>query len=107
MREAREIRADGATPIPNSGRGMLKGDAVLGNYLLDYKDYTNSFSISLKALHKHARDSWKAHHKIPCQAVTINPKEGSNDRAMKVAIIPWNAFQDLLETERKYEELCK
>ena len=107
MNEIREAKMDGATPIKNSGRGMMKGDAVLGRFLLDYKDYTNSFSISLSNLHKHARDAWKSDRKVPAQVVTINPKAGSSDRAMKVAVIPWNVFQGLLETERKYEELCK
>lgn len=48
MSEASEAKLDGARLQPNSGRGKLKkGDATLGPFLLDYKEYANSFSVSI------------------------------------------------------------
>ena len=57
MDEAREIKMDGARPVKNSGRGLRKGDAVLYDLLIDYKDYTESFTINRKKWLKHAKDS--------------------------------------------------
>ena len=51
----------GATPVKNSGRskGVNKGDCVLEPFLVDIKEYTQSFSVS--------RDVWK---KLSSDAVT-------------------------------------
>lgn len=40
MSEAIEARRDGARLQPNSGRGTFaKGDAIMANWLIDYKEY--------------------------------------------------------------------
>lgn len=47
MSEEIEAKRDGSTLQPNSGRGATKkGDAVLYPFLIDYKEYAKSFSIS-------------------------------------------------------------
>lgn len=51
MSESKHAKKDGADLQPNSGRGShAKGDAVLktptGLYVVDYKEYSKSFSIS-------------------------------------------------------------
>jgi hypothetical protein len=53
MSEEFELKRIGATPVKNSGRsrGIEKGDGVLEPFLVDVKEYTNSFSVS--------RDNWK------------------------------------------------
>jgi len=94
MREAREIKKDGSKPVKNSGRGLHKGDAVLnGRYLVDYKNYTKSFSISIKKWQKHALDSIEESYLTPCFGVTLNDETDS----IKVAIIPWDEFMRLQE----------
>jgi hypothetical protein len=48
MSEESEAKRDGATLQPNSGRGKhKKGDAILGPYLIDYKEYAKSFGVSI------------------------------------------------------------
>lgn len=45
--EKKEIKRFGGTPQKNSGRGKFnKGDAVLGNFTVDVKEYSKSYSIS-------------------------------------------------------------
>lgn len=59
MSEKDEIKRDGATPVKNSGRskGTNKGDAVLGEFLVDYKEYSKSFSINAKFWSKICTDA--------------------------------------------------
>ena len=51
--EAAELKRIGATPVKNSGRsrGVDKGDGLLDPFLVDVKEYNQSFSVS--------RDVWK------------------------------------------------
>lgn len=47
MNEAAQIKRIGAIAQPNSGRGKFKkGDATLGPFLIDVKEYGKSFAIS-------------------------------------------------------------
>ena len=47
LSELGEIKRDGAVPQKNSGRGKHeKGDAVLGSFLLDYKEYSEGFTVN-------------------------------------------------------------
>lgn len=47
MSELEQIKRIGATPQKNSGRGKFqKGDAVLGPFLIDVKEYKSSFGVS-------------------------------------------------------------
>ena len=95
MNENREIKKDDARPIKNSGRGFQKGDAIINDrYLVDYKNYTKSFSINLNKWHKHALDSIEAGFLTPCFGVTLN----DGDDNVKVAIIPWDEFMRLQES---------
>ena len=49
--ERNEIKRFGGKPQPNSGRGATKkGDARLGPFVVDVKEYGKSYSISM--------DSW-------------------------------------------------
>lgn len=46
--ELREIKRFGGTPQPNSGRGKhKKGDATLGPFVVDVKEYSKSYSLSM------------------------------------------------------------
>lgn len=64
--EAAELKRIGATPVKNSGRsrGVSKGDGILEPFLVDVKEYDQSFSVS--------RDNWK---KISTDALSNGRRE--------------------------------
>lgn len=107
MDEGREIKRDGARPVKNSGRGIRKGDAILGDFLIDYKDYTNSFSVSRASWNKHAKDAWNDGHYTPVIVVTLNAKEvkSSKDMPIKLGIIRWERLVQLQEAEIELERI--
>lgn len=88
--EKREAKRDGSTLVPNSGRGVLKGDAILGDFLIDYKHYTASFSININKWKKHARDAWNQSNRYPLFKVVLNDD-------VELAVVDWNLFKDMLE----------
>lgn len=58
MTEKNEANRDGARLHRNSGRGwMEKGDASLGVFCVDYKEYTESFSVSRNVWAKTTKDA--------------------------------------------------
>lgn len=90
--EKKEAKRDGAKLVKNSGRGEYsKGDAVLGDYLVDYKFHgaSKSFTINATKLRKHKSDANKA-GKIPVFCIKFSEHE-------KLAIIEWETFQSFLE----------
>jgi hypothetical protein len=84
-REKRQARKDGATPVPNSGRGFRKGDAVWRTYLVDYKHNAKSFTLTSKAWAKHGRDAWNDSHKDPMIKVIF--EDGT-----EIAIVSWDCL---------------
>lgn len=50
-------RLPGSVPVKNSGRGINKGDGVWGPFLVDVKEYAESFSVSRKVWAKLSSDS--------------------------------------------------
>lgn len=87
--EKKEAKKDGAQLVPNSGRGKLKGDAMLPGYLIDYKFNSKSFTLNLAAWEKHSKDAWKQGHRDPMIIIKFG-----NDR--KVAIIDYDVIKELL-----------
>lgn len=85
--EKREARMDGATLVPNSGRGFRKGDAVLDDWLIDYKHNNVTFSITVKNWRKHKKDAWNDGRKEPVYKVVLEDD-------VKVAVIDWEHFLD-------------
>ena len=90
MSERRLINMDGAKAVKNSGRGMIKGDAKLPPFLLDYKEYEKSISISSKMWEKHATDAWEQSHQEPCLALVFGDKT-------RLAVIDWHMFRYMRE----------
>lgn len=86
--ERREAKKDGAKLVKNSGRGLRKGDATLGRYLVDYKHYAKSFTLSSEAWNKHAKDAWKDNYREPL--IILKFADGT-----KLAIVDWNIFKEL------------
>jgi len=59
--ESLEADRDGATLQPNSGRGRFsKGDALLDDFMVDYKHFTNGFTVNVSNLGKLDTDAQKA-----------------------------------------------
>jgi len=97
--EKGEAKLDGAKLVKNSGRGVLKGDAVLSmggkeTALIDYKHYTSSFSINKEAWKKHCRDAVQDGHEMALYSVILGDLDGSE---VKVAVIDWEWFKHFLE----------
>lgn len=61
MSEQGEAKRDGAKLVPNSGRSRNtdKGDAILSNFVIDYKEYAKSFSVSIDNVTKLDTDAYK------------------------------------------------
>lgn len=58
MSEESEAKRDGARLQPNSGRGQIaKGDAILGPFMIDYKEYASSFAVSISNWSKLSSDA--------------------------------------------------
>ncbi len=66
MSEKSQIKRMGGRAQPNSGRGShSKGDAVLGSFLVDVKEYSKSFSVSVDNWTKLKSDAWLAGQYVP------------------------------------------
>lgn len=86
--EKRSARKDGATTVPNSGRGFRKGDAVLDDWLIDYKHNELTFTLKATAWSKHSKDAWNEGHLKPLIKVVYGD-------GRSVAIIDWDDFIEL------------
>lgn len=80
MTEASEIKRMGAKAQKNSGRGAHdKGDAVLEPFLVDIKEYNESFSVSRTNWAKLNLDAHKAGRRVPAFFLALG-EEGSHDK---------------------------
>lgn len=89
--EKEEIRKDRAEAVKNSGRGFRKGDALINEFVVDYKHNASSFTLSRAAWLKMRKDAWRSNYKYPCISVVLG-----EDSDTKVAIIDWDVFKDLI-----------
>ena len=103
MSELSEIKRDGAVPQRNSGRGILeKGDATLGIFLVDYKEYTESFGVSRKNWAKLQSDAWRAQQRTPAFKLVLGSKD-SPDK-LRLWVISDAMFKEMHEAwKEKYE----
>ena len=68
--ELSEIRKMGGKPQKNSGRGWQKGDATLGPFVVDVKEYKKTFGLSRDMWGKISTDASK-HRKEPALMVCL------------------------------------
>lgn len=94
MSEKRLAKQDGAKLVKNSGRGHMKGDAKLPPFLIDYKEYSSTFTIKKAAWLKHADDAWNQGHQEPLFSVELRDPNG---KSIRLAVVDWNIFLDMLE----------
>jgi hypothetical protein len=102
MSEQGEIKRDGARAVPNSGRGTIKkGDAILGDMTIDYKEYEKSYSVSRSSWAKICTDAAKnGLDQIPVLKIILG-----NYNKVRLAVVEWSYLEYLKECERKLMEL--
>lgn len=96
MSEAGEIKRMGAKAQKNSGRGRYqKGDAILGSFVVDVKEYGKSFSINESFWSKICTDAIRVgKDKFPALQLVIGGRT-------RLAVIEWGVFEEMREV---YEE---
>jgi hypothetical protein len=103
LSERGEVKRDGAKAQKNSGRGKIqKGDAVWHNFVVDYKHYSNSISISKTMWAKICTDTFKVdRNKYPLLKLVLGEGDSYNTR---LAVIEWALFEQMEEAWRKTQE---
>jgi hypothetical protein len=96
MSERGEARRIGATQHKNSGRGNKKGDATWNNYVIDFKEYSKSFSLSQEVWAKAVTDCMKVDKtKSPAIIVVL----GEESRKVRLAVIELDELERLIEKD--------
>lgn len=73
--ELDEIKRFGGTPQKNSGRGPVKkGDALLHPFMVDVKEYSKSYSLSISNWAKTSSDAIKSGGNQPALNVVLGDK---------------------------------
>ena len=95
-REKGESKRDGSKLQKNSGRGKIqKGDAVWHDFIIDYKHYSNSISISKGMWAKICTDTFKVdRNKYPLLKLVLGEGDSHNTR---LAVIEWALFEQMVE----------
>jgi hypothetical protein len=94
MSERGELKRIGAKQHINSGRGPVKADGSLDDFVVDVKEYSKSYSVS--------QDSWA---KIVSDTMQVDRKKdpvlmvvlGEGNKKVRLAIIEWELFDQLRE----------
>lgn len=94
MSERGEAKRDGAKQQKNSGRGdYSKGDAQWKNFVVDYKEYSSSISISQKIWAKICTDTFKvSRDKHPVLKLVL----GDSSKT-RLAVIEWALLEELVD----------
>jgi hypothetical protein len=102
LSERGEAKRDGAKLQKNSGRGKIqKGDARMGNFVVDYKEYSKSISISEEIWAKICTDTFKVDRSAyPLLKLIL----GEGARKTRLAVIEWALFEEMLECWNKENE---
>jgi hypothetical protein len=96
MSEKSEAKRDGAKQQKNSGRGdYQKGDAQWGNFVVDYKEYEKSISVSKDMWAKICTDTFKvSRDKYPALKLVL----GGVSNKVRLAVIEWSLLEQLVES---------
>jgi hypothetical protein len=99
MSERGEIKRDGAKGQKNSGRGdYQKGDALWNNFVVDYKEYEKSISISKAMWAKICTDTFKvSRDRYPVLKLIL----GGTGQKTRLAVIEWALLEQLIECWEK------
>jgi len=99
--EKREIARFGGTPQKNSGRGLYqKGDAKLGPFIVDVKEYGKSFGLSKKVWLKISSDAVKCSGE-PALNVVLGDTETNR---LRLWVVQEDMFEQMMAAwMEKYE----
>jgi hypothetical protein len=104
MTEEKEIARFGGKAQRNSGRGILaKGDAVLEPFLVDVKEYSESFGVSRKVWAKLQGDAFKAQQRQPALMLALGSKEDT--AKLRLWVISDTMFKEMLEAWKEKNEV--
>ena len=94
MSERSEAKRDNAKLQKNSGRGKYqKGDATVGDFVVDYKEYAKSISLSQSMWAKICTDTFKvSREKYPVLKLILGEK-----MKIRLAVIEWELFEQMKE----------
>jgi len=94
MSERGEAKRDGAKLQKNSGRGKIqKGDAKWRNYVVDYKEYAKSISITPTMWAKICTDTFKvSRYMFPALKLVLG-----DTNKIRLAVIEWSRLEELEE----------
>lgn len=95
MSERGEAKRDGAKQQKNSGRGKIqKGDATWNGFVVDYKEYSKSISISEEIWAKICTDTFKVNRSYhPLLKLIL----GEGARKTRLAVVEWELFEEMVE----------
>lgn len=95
MSEKGELKRIGAKQHINSGRGPVKADGSLDDFVVDVKEYSKSYSVSQDSWAKIVSDTMKVDRKKnPALMVVL----GEGNKKVRLAIIEWQVFEQLRES---------
>ena len=102
LSERGEVKRDGAKAQKNSGRGEYqKGDAVWHDFVVDYKEYSKSISISKDIWAKICTDTFKvSRDKFPVLKLIL----GGEGQKTRLAVIEWALFEQMEEAWRNSQQ---
>lgn len=100
MSEQSEIKKDGGKAQKNSGRGQIqKGDATLGPFCYDIKEFSQSFSLSRNVWGKVCTDAFRSGRMVPALKLVL----GKDNEKVRLWVIDDGMFKEMLEAwEEKY-----
>jgi hypothetical protein len=95
MSERSEVKRDNAKAQKNSGRGdYQKGDSQWHGFVVDYKEYEKSISISKSIWAKICTDTFKvSRDKHPVLKIIL----GKDNQKTRLAVIEWSLLEQLVE----------
>lgn len=95
MSERGEAKRIGARLHKNSGRNNTKGDASWFGYILDFKEFSKSFSVTKDVWAKVVTDTLRVDkNKSPAICLVLG-----DTYKTRLAIIEWSEFERLVQNE--------
>lgn len=105
MSEESEIKRVGMTPQKNSGRGKKeKGDATLGKFCVDIKEYSKSYSLSRANWGKIARDSITSGQYKPALNIVLGSGSEPRLRLWVISEAEMLEYMELLDERDRRED---
>jgi hypothetical protein len=96
MSERGEAKRINAKLHKNSGRNYTKGDATWNNYVVDFKEYAKSFTLSQDVWAKVVTDCMKVDKtKSPAIIVVL----GEGNKKVRLAVVELDELERLINNE--------